>query len=509
MILDDNSRISLSNNDSGTDNTVFGKDAGSNVTGDRNTFVGRYSGHTNTSGDDNTYIGAAAGQANSGTGDDNTYIGSHAGYQHDGGSSNTAVGRSSLTAITSGDYNTAVGGRALDSMATGTGNTAVGYDAGGVFTGGGGVFMGYEAGLSLTSGDTALIGYQAGKRMVGTGNVGLGYGVLYGASSTAANNTGTYKTAMGVQALRWVSKTVGSTGIGAEAGYYITGSYNTFVGYKSGYGSITSAPYSSGGNNTAVGYATLHNTTSGNDNVAIGYRAGIATTSASGSVMIGSGAGSNITTAPGSVGIGYEALQSKTGGGSVGIGYQAGNSITTGGQNIVICARSSDTSAVNSENQIVIGDNIAGTANFQVSIGAASNIISNSFNSNATWARNSDLHKKTNIEETNLGLSFINELRPVTFNWRPNSEFPEHYKDYKENENDMDTETNLYGMIAQDVEKALDKVGHKNFGGWSKEEDGSQRLAQSMFVYPLIKAVQELSAQVEELKNTKCKCNEE
>ena len=65
----------------------------------------------------------------------------------------------------------------------------------------------------------------------------------------------------------------------------------------------------------------------------------------------------------------------------------------------------------------------------------------------------------------------------------------------------MDTETNLYGMIAQDVEKALQKVGHENFGGWSKEEDGSQRLAQAMFIYPLINAVKELSAKVDELEN--------
>ena len=47
------------------------------------------------------------------------------------------------------------------------------------------------------------------------------------------------------------------------------------------------------------------------------------------------------------------------------------------------------------------------------------------FTSNNTWVRSSDLHKKTNIADTDLGLSFINELRPVTFNWRPNNEFPE------------------------------------------------------------------------------------
>ena len=149
---------------------------------------------------------------------------------------------------------------------------------------------------------------------------------------------------------------------------------------------------------------------------------------------------------------------------------------------------------------ITIGHNISAAASSTFSFGKASNVVSNTFTSNATFTRSSDLHKKTNIKDTDLGLSFINELRPVTFNWKPNNEFPKHYKDYSETENNMDTETNLYGMIAQDVEKALNKVGHKNFGGWSKAEDGSQHLAQAMFIYPLINAVKELSAEVQELK---------
>ena len=55
-------------------------------------------------------------------------------------------------------------------------------------------------------------------------------------------------------------------------------------------------------------------------------------------------------------------------------------------------------------------------------------------------------------------------------------------------------------QIAQDVEQALDKVGHKNFGGWKENSDGSQKLAQGMFIYPLINAVKELSTMVDELK---------
>jgi hypothetical protein len=57
-------------------------------------------------------------------------------------------------------------------------------------------------------------------------------------------------------------------------------------------------------------------------------------------------------------------------------------------------------------------------------------------------------------------------------------------------------------MIAQDVKAALDKAGVDTFGGWEEDsEDGSQSISQEMFVHPLIKAVQELSTQVDELKS--------
>ena len=64
----------------------------------------------------------------------------------------------------------------------------------------------------------------------------------------------------------------------------------------------------------------------------------------------------------------------------------------------------------------------------------------------------------------------------------------------------MKTDVTLHGMIAQDVKAALDKAGVDTFGGWSQDErDGSQEISQEMFVHPLIKAVKELSAKVEEL----------
>ena len=64
----------------------------------------------------------------------------------------------------------------------------------------------------------------------------------------------------------------------------------------------------------------------------------------------------------------------------------------------------------------------------------------------------------------------------------------------------MDTTTKLYGMLAQEVKTALDEVDHSGFGGWSEDHTGVQSLAQSMFIYPLIKAVQELSAKNDALE---------
>ena len=60
----------------------------------------------------------------------------------------------------------------------------------------------------------------------------------------------------------------------------------------------------------------------------------------------------------------------------------------------------------------------------------------------------------------------------------------------------------MYGLIAQEVKESLEKYNITDFGGWDKEESsGIQAVSQEMFVHPLIKAVQELSAKVEELEN--------
>ena len=46
----------------------------------------------------------------------------------------------------------------------------------------------------------------------------------------------------------------------------------------------------------------------------------------------------------------------------------------------------------------------------------------------------------------------------------------------------------------------MDNIGHSEFPMWSENEDGMQELAEAELIAPLVKAIQELSDEVNELK---------
>ena len=73
------------------------------------------------------------------------------------------------------------------------------------------------------------------------------------------------------------------------------------------------------------------------------------------------------------------------------------------------------------------------------------------------------------------------------------------YKETEE-ENDFDTTTTQWGFVAQEIKATLDIAGVSDWNGWDKDEYGIQRLGQTALLEPLIKAVQELSAEVTALK---------
>ena len=99
----------------------------------------------------------------------------------------------------------------------------------------------------------------------------------------------------------------------------------------------------------------------------------------------------------------------------------------------------------------------------------------------------SDRNEKTAIVETDLGLSFVNKLKPVSYKFNTG------------------TRTH-YGLIAQDIETTLSDISKptSGFAGFIKDKDKEDKdiygLRYSEFIAPLIKSIQELSAEVETLK---------
>ena len=117
----------------GTNNTIFGVDAGlSRTTGAGNTLIGKGAGERATTANSITIIGANAGSSIT-TGGSNTFIGTSAGQSTGTGTGNTAVGTGALFANTTGTSNTAIGTSALSYLGPGnSGNIALGNVAGAI-----------------------------------------------------------------------------------------------------------------------------------------------------------------------------------------------------------------------------------------------------------------------------------------------------------------------------------------------------------------------------------------
>jgi len=105
----------------------------------------------------------------------------------------------------------------------------------------------------------------------------------------------------------------------------------------------------------------------------------------------------------------------------------------------------------------------------------------------------SDYRLKDNIQESPLGLSFINDLRPVKFKWKERNKEGEHgIRDH-------------YGFIAQEVKQVLDQHGvYDTAALWAvdrlDDENANQALIYNEFISPIVKAIQELSARLDALE---------
>jgi hypothetical protein len=194
-----------------------------------------------------------------------------------------------------------------------------------------------------------------------------------------------------------------------------------------------------------------------NDNVFIGYKAGTNITGySSNNTIIGSNAGSLLTTG-----------QSNTL-----IGSLAGSNLTTGGDNIVIGLGATAATAT-SNNSITLGN-----SSVSVIRAAVTSITSLS-----------DERDKKDIKDLSTGLEFVEALRPVEFTWNDRDEKGRH-------------DIADFGFIAQDLKKAQEDAEKAEVLKLVYDENPEKLEASYGKLIPiLVKAIQELSAEVKELKN--------
>jgi hypothetical protein len=384
-----------------------------------------------------------------------------------------AIGFGSLTALTSGASNVAVGYQSAKGITTGAENVVLGFEA--LFTADGGesdnVVIGKHAGYYIdndSADENIIIGKGAGQG--GSGD--LSSCIVIGANALDATGS---------------NNLTGTIAIGHEAlTNNVNGARNTVVGYQ---GMLDST---GAGDNVAIGYEVLKEGSTSEQNTAVGTYA------------LGSNAAAALT-GNANVAVGYKALyvQQGTAAANTMVGYQAGDGITTGSQNTGI---GSDVAFdVDADNQTCVGFQATTDSANDIAIG---NTSVDEIKGQVDFSTFSDKRIKKDVVNNDLGLDFINLLKPRKFKKVNPNEYPDDIrkpldgKDKNGNKFEWtDAQANKVwdGLIAQEVKEAIDKCG-TTFSGWNEEKNSKQLLTYSTMVMPLIKAVQELSAKVEELE---------
>jgi hypothetical protein len=477
----------------GAGNTAVGYHAGEDTTtGAYNTFIGYGAGQEFLAGNRNTALGynalgATATGANLTNSANCTAIGTDAlgGNWVDsgsGGDNNTAIGKGSMSgAINGGTHNVGVGIDTLAAIVNGARNVAIGNNALTALTGGGtdvllgNIAVGYGALDNLQTGESNIaIGLAAMDAATGAVSDCVIIGDRAGDAINSTNSNGTV--AIGYHAL----------------GALVNGSSNTAIGYQS----MLVANHADCDQNTCVGFISGNAITEGQKNTLIGNEAGATrlTTgdknTAVGAETLGKGGGSALT-GDSNTAIGFGAGLSMAGAPAhnVLVGHLAGDGLTTATKCTMIGAET-EPNAVGADNQTAVGYGAQGHGDDTVTLGdGAVNQVHMGSDSDAVMYANgtintSDERFKKNVEDTDLGLEFINKVRPVKYNYKV----------------DKGDGKKRYGIIAQETLEVLQDLDKKDFAGIKTDDPDRLGADYIQFVAPLIAAIQELSQQVEELK---------
>ena len=467
----------------------------------------------------NTVLGVNAGTKlnnNETTSYGNTAVGYNALHESDGNKRNTAVGTDTLKHLKDGYSATAIGVGAMQRSVHNDRNTAVGGNAG-TWVGAtksllsnGHVFYTEDRDLDIYErlwpdfrsylGSILDPNFYATDRMDTTSNVmigrnALGFGIIpkrnvaIGYNAMEATVNGTDNVAIGECSMQYSIKADQTTTVGNRAGYGLAQTnQDTAIG-------CSAMKYlSDSKNNTAVGYQAMANlkndrTIKPRSNVAIG-RISMAN------------ADRDYT---GNVGVGENTLTKITGNHNTAVGTSAGASLLTGNRNTFIGQNAgtslTDVSTVTAigynalnatgmdgfTNITGIGQNSSVTGSNQLQLGNSSTDV---YAFNAVQTR-SDERDKKDIKDSDLGLEFINKLRPVKYKWNLR-------------DGSMKGKRYHYGLSAQELEKVTKDL-NIDFGGLQHHEVNGGHDVYSVgyteLISPMIKAIQELTNEINELKS--------
>lgn len=517
----------------GDGSTFLGYQAGLNddLSSNDNTFIGFQAGNGTTTGQNNVSLGYAAMRDNT-TGSSNTAVGYWALESNISSNFNTAVGYWSLRANTTGGTNTAAGAQALELNTTGSNNSA----------------FGYQSIRNNTSGSNNVgLGYQClFNNQTGSRNVGLGY------QNLVTNVAGDEGTAVGYSSQNFVNNTASTyTNTNVSLGAFsLRGTFtpanniglnNVAIGHSAllsfrnannniaiGYQAMNDPVATDANRNIAIGTEALMNNSFQDDNIAIGFNSlrnhDFGTPGSTNNIAIGNNVLSNnlptsATDGKNNTAVGHNAMLNNTTGyeNSV-LGYTALNSNTTGFGNSAIGYASLNTNTTgnfntgmgyNAQTGTANSNTIAIAGNGNLAIGASNmvrigNAAMTSIGGQVGWTVVSDERTKKNVRSNVPGLAFINLLNPVTYNYDLNksnetqgledkSSYPEKYDIEK---------IRFSGFLAQEVEKSAQSLGYE-FSGVDKANTangGLYGIRHSDFIAPIVKAIQELSKQNEQLK---------
>jgi hypothetical protein len=237
-----------------------------------------------------------------------------------------------------------------------------------------------------------------------------------------------------------------------------------------------------GTNNTVFGDAAGNSLSLGTTNTVVGSQALYSAVNSSNNCAFGYGALYAVNTNSGNSAFGWNCVS---------------------GTDFTNCSGFGQGAAVTGANQVQLGNNSTTTYVY------------------GTVQNRSDIRDKADVRDTQLGLGFINALRPVDYKWDMRDDYkPPMPEDLTDKEamaawreacdlsnitHDGSKKRSRYhhGLIAQEVKAVLDAQGI-DFGGYQDHKvKGGQdvlTIGYDELIAPLIKAIQELTARVQELE---------